>query len=107
VPRPLTHDLLASFIRDHGFKVDHVEFYGADGKGFLARMQYRKGAKKFKREIRPSDGIALSLRLAFPILADPALLEMAPSLAITADQALEGESKFYFIESPEYARQRA
>ncbi len=74
-PRPLTHDLLAEFLRRHRFKLQSFELYERLEDGFLSRIRYRKGFKSFSMEVRPSDGIALALRLGSPILANPDLAE--------------------------------
>ena len=78
--RPLAHDLLASFFRDHGFILRNAEIYEAipDGDGgerFLARIRYSKGLRRWEKEVRPSDAIALALRLRAPILAPKEFLE--------------------------------
>jgi uncharacterized protein len=72
--RPLTHDLLASFFQYHGFRLESAEIYDSQpndfgGERFLARICYRRGIKRWKRDVRPSDAIALALRLKAPILA--------------------------------------
>ena len=74
-PRPLTHDLLAGFLRRHRFTLRSFELYERLEDGFLGRIRYRKGLKTFSMEVRPSDGIALALRLGSPILANPDLAE--------------------------------
>ncbi len=78
--RPLAHDLLAGFFRDHGFLLESVRIYDAipDGDGgerFLSRIRYRKGIRRWEKEVRPSDAIALALRLGAPILAPREFLD--------------------------------
>jgi uncharacterized protein len=73
-PRPLTHDLLAAFFEEGGFSLDAAELFGDAVAGARARLSYRKGLRKFEKEVRPSDAIALALRLGSPLRADPALL---------------------------------
>ena len=75
-PRPLTHDLLAVFFEEGGFHLDEVEFFGDAGSGVRARLSYRKGLRKFKKEVRPSDALALTLRLDAPLRAKASLLEL-------------------------------
>jgi len=74
-PRPLTHDLLAEFLRRHRFMLQSFELYERLDDGYLGRIRYRKGLKSFSMEVRPSDGIALALRLGTPILASKDLAE--------------------------------
>jgi uncharacterized protein len=75
-PRPLTHDLLADFFEEGGFHLDEVEFFGDAGSGVRARLLYRKGLRKLEKEVRPSDALALVLRLDAPLRAKTALLEL-------------------------------
>jgi len=75
-PRPMTHDLLAEFFEEGGFILDGAELFGDAGSGIRARLVYRKGLRKFEKEIRPSDALALALRLGAPLRAEIALLEL-------------------------------
>lgn len=78
--RPLAHDLLATFFRDHGFYLESARIYDAipdenGGERFLSRIRYRKGLRRWEKEVRPSDAIALALRLGAPILAPKEFLD--------------------------------
>jgi len=96
-PRPLTHDLLAELFREGGLSLERAELYGELGSGGwrglpdslglafpeggfraagapLARLVYRRGLRRREREVRPSDAIALALRLGAPICAERGLL---------------------------------
>jgi bifunctional DNase/RNase len=75
-PRPLTHDLLAEFFEEGGFCLDEAEFYGEAGASVRARLSYRKGLRKYVKEVRPSDALALALRLSAPLRAEASLLEL-------------------------------
>lgn len=72
-PRPLTHDLLVQFFIRHKFRLRKVEVYSRLDDKFLARLIYTKGLSRFSMEVRPSDGIALALRLDAGIFLDPGL----------------------------------
>ncbi|HET7838938.1 MAG TPA: bifunctional nuclease family protein [Rectinemataceae bacterium] len=74
-PRPLTHDLLASFFREGGFSLDRVELFGESPDCPRARLAYRRGFKRLGREVRPSDAIALAVRLDAPLIAAAELLK--------------------------------
>jgi len=73
-PRPMTHDLLAELFREAGFHLDRVELFGSQDESPRARLSYRRGLKKVVKEIRPSDALALALRLRAPILAERTLV---------------------------------
>jgi bifunctional DNase/RNase len=74
-PRPLTHDLLAQFFKEAGFRLEGVELFG-DG-GSRARLIYRRGEEQAEKEVRPSDALALALRLGAPIVARASMLKGA------------------------------
>ena len=66
-PRPLTHDLLSEFFIKHHYKLKYIYIYDFIDDNFIAKILYNKGFKNYSLEIRPSDGIALALRLNSPI----------------------------------------
>jgi bifunctional DNase/RNase len=74
-PRPLTHDLLAVFFEEGGFSLDQVELFGDPDSGSRARLLYRKGLRKYEKEVRPSDALALALRLDAPVIAEVAMFD--------------------------------
>jgi bifunctional DNase/RNase len=86
-PRPLTHDLLAEMFKRHKFRLDGFELYARDAESFLGRLWYHRGLRRYSMEVRPSDGIALALRLEAPITAADDLAEPAadPARELTAE----------------------
>lgn len=75
-PRPMTHDLLADIFTEGGFSLDAAELFGDASGGIRARLAYRKGLRKFEKEVRPSDALALALRLGARLRAEVELLEL-------------------------------
>jgi hypothetical protein len=73
-PRPLTHDLLADLFRETGLALERAELFGEIGEGARARLIYRRGFSRREKEVRPSDALALALRLKAPICAARELL---------------------------------
>lgn len=74
-PRPLTHDLLAELFRESGMALVRAELFGEGEGGARARLVYRRGLVRRSREVRPSDALALALRLKSPICAERGLLD--------------------------------
>jgi uncharacterized protein len=70
-PRPLTHDLFAQLFTKHHLDLLSVEIYACLEDSQLARINYRHGLVKHAMEVRPSDGIALAVRLDAPIYIAP------------------------------------
>jgi bifunctional DNase/RNase len=80
-PRPLTHDLLAELFTEAGFSLEFAELFGEGGA--KARLSYRKDGGTAVKEVRPSDALALALRLRAPIMAESSILKdpiIRPSL---------------------------
>ena len=73
--RPLTHHLLADFFEEGGFSLDEVELFDQSASGPRARLFYRKGSRKYEKEVRPSDALALALRLDAPLSGETALFD--------------------------------
>ena len=75
-PRLLTHDLLTFLFNRHKFKMKSLEIYGVVDEKHLARIHYTRGWRRYTVDVRPSDGVALALRMGAPILGDPSLLNV-------------------------------
>lgn len=74
LPRPLTHDIITRLFQRHKFKMLCLEIYAFLENKYLSRIHYSKGSKKYTMEVRPSDGIALALKLDAPIFSSAGLL---------------------------------
>ncbi len=73
-PRPLTHDLMSGLFFKHNFTVLRLEIYGMLEEKHLARIIYKHRLRQFSMEVRPSDGIAIVLRMGAPILVSENVL---------------------------------
>ena len=77
--RPLTHDLLVSVISQMGGTVERVEVSGLRDNTFFARLMIRQNGAEIEVDSRPSDAIALAVRLDTPIyVAEEVLDEVCP-----------------------------
>lgn len=65
-PRPMTHDLLTSTIRQMGGTLEEVQVSGIEGSTFLGQLVIRVGSGAGSRTVaidsRPSDALALAVR---------------------------------------------
>ena len=77
VPRPLTPDLLCSIVDKLGGKVDRVVLTDLKNGIFYARIYLNAGSMKMDIDARPSDAIAIAMRVKAPIYATSELLEKA------------------------------
>lgn len=91
-PRPLTHDLLKSIIRETGFYVTNVRIYDLDDGVFKASVRLSRqgrGREDLDIDARPSDAIALAVRVKAPIEVSQAVLDLARVQQQSVDEALK------------------
>jgi len=74
-PRPLTHDLAKSLIEKLKGKVDRVVISDLRNNTFYAQILIKRNGESIKVDSRPSDAIAIALRLNVPIFIDEAVLD--------------------------------
>lgn len=79
--RPFTHDLLVEVVTDFGGAIDRVRIDDLADGTFYAKIDielFRDGDReRFVYDGRPSDGIALALRVDCPIYVDDIVLDEA------------------------------
>ena|SRR5512136_2132683 len=77
VSRPLTHDLLRSIIDAFGGNVQYIVVNDLANDTFYARIIMDVDGRKMEIDSRPSDAIALAVRVQAPIFAEETVLEKA------------------------------
>ena len=88
VPRPLTHDLLKSFIRELGISVSHVLVSELRNDTFFARIIVDINGSSKEIDSRPSDAIALAVRVGAPISVAEQVMDLA---SITPEEEIDIE----------------
>lgn len=73
--RPISYDLLASMVRQLGVTVRRVVIHTVRRQVFLGSVLIEKDGELRDIDTRPSDGIALALRLGIPVFVTEELLE--------------------------------
>jgi len=75
-PRPFTHDLVRSLIVGMGAQLRRVHITRVEKSTYYAELQIQRGETLVHIDARPSDSIAIALRLSSPIfVADDLLVE--------------------------------
>lgn len=77
IVRPLTHDLLKNIITDLGASVEYVYVNDLSNDTFYAKIMLALDGRSIEIDSRPSDAIALAVRVQVPIYADESVLEKA------------------------------
>jgi bifunctional DNase/RNase len=83
MPRPMTHDLITFILKGFQTTLQSVQVYKLEGGTFYAYLvltQESNGSADLnitKIDCRPSDAIALAVRMSSPIYVDDEVLEVA------------------------------
>lgn len=88
-PRPMTHDLLRNVIEELEGKVSRIVINDLQESTFFARIHMSVGDRDVVIDSRPSDAIALALRVDAPIFVAAHVLEQAQTIEPDED----GEEK--------------
>ena len=64
---PQTHDLFVTLFDLHGLEPRHVMIYSAHGQERRARLSYSDRHGNYSLRLRPSDAVALAVRMGVPI----------------------------------------
>ena len=75
MPRPLTHDLLASVIADLEGELEKIVVHDLRDHTFYAKLVIRRSGKVVEVDARPSDAIALGVAFDTPIYAEESVLQ--------------------------------
>jgi uncharacterized protein len=84
--RPLTHDLLCSVLRGLGGALEKVIITRVEKSTYYAELIVRRNGEVFSLDARPSDSIAVALRVDARIFAQEDLLE-ATSIEVADEEA--------------------
>lgn len=96
--RPMTHDLIINLLRAHGFRIAEARIFGASGESYLARIDYRRGLKRYSLDLRPSDCIALAVRSGVPVRVDDFLIRSAPAINYLGLKEAETKREIYYVQ---------
>ncbi|HEY7401170.1 MAG TPA: bifunctional nuclease family protein [Actinomycetota bacterium] len=101
-PRPMTHDLMKTILEDLGVTVSRIVVTELREGTFYAQLDMARNGDRLEVSSRPSDAIALAVRMAIPIFANEDVLEEA-SILIPGDEDEEVEKFREFLDniSPE------
>jgi bifunctional DNase/RNase len=88
VERPLTHDLLKSVITELSGAVQHIIVNDLRQDTFYAQIIVDQNGQTITIDSRPSDAIALSVRLEVPIYVAESVMDRA---GITPDEEVESD----------------
>jgi bifunctional DNase/RNase len=91
--RPMTHDLIKHLLETLEARVTKVAVTDLKENTFYALSHLKVGARELAVDSRPSDAIALALRVEAPIFVDDAVLAKAESVEVKVTKDTEGGGK--------------
>jgi bifunctional DNase/RNase len=91
-PRPMTHDLMRDLLIATDVEVDSVVITELRGSTYFAEINLSQNGEQYTVSARPSDAIALAVRMGVPIYADDDLIDTeGVVLADSEDEEIEAE----------------
>ena len=86
-PRPMTHDLLKNLIGELDATVERIVINDLRDNTFFARIHLLRGGTRWDVDSRPSDAIALALRVDAEIFVEEEVLEKSKTMRPDGEDA--------------------
>ncbi len=99
-PRPMTHDLIKNILESLDTRVSKVVINDLKDNTFFATIHLQVGESEVTVDSRPSDAIALALRVAAPIFVEEEVVQKAKMVEVTKETEVGGRP-----EDPEKIRE--
>lgn len=77
LPRPMTHDLFKSVMEQLGVRLLKIEITDIKDNTYYAVLHLDAGGKTLVVDSRPSDALAIAIRLGAPVLVHETVIEKA------------------------------
>ena len=85
-PRPMTHDLLKNVIHDLNAAVERIVVSDVKENTFYALIQLKIDEQPVFVDARPSDAIALALRVRVPIFVEESVIDNAKKIEFSPNK---------------------
>ena len=99
VVRPMTHDLIPDIIQKTGFKLDRVEINDVEEETYYAKLFLTKDGETVEIDSRPSDAIAVAIRVDAPIFISANVLANGSVSTDSAKDEEEAQEFKQFVQS--------
>ena len=96
-PRPMTHDLLKNILEEIGVHIERIVITELREGTYYATIQMPRNGSSYEVSSRPSDAIALAVRVNVPIFANEDVLTEA-SIIIKDEEEQEVEKFREFLD---------
>lgn len=98
-PRPMTHDLMKNILEEMAVQVQRIVITELRDGTFYAVINMQRNGASYEVSSRPSDAIALAVRLQCPIFASEEVLAEASILIPSGEEEEEVEKFREFLET--------
>lgn len=99
VIRPMTHDLIIDIIEKTGYEVQRVEINDVEKDTYFSTIYLVKDNEEVTIDSRPSDAIAVAIRVEAPIFVSPKVLASGSVSCDSEKDEAEQEEFKNFIQS--------
>ena len=99
VVRPMTHDLIPDIIKQTGFTLDRIEINDVEQETYYAKLFLTKGDEVIEIDSRPSDAIAVAIRVDAPIFVTANVLSNGSVSTDSAKDEEEAQEFKQFVQS--------
>lgn len=86
IPRPNTHDLIRNLLQGLGVTLHRITITDLRNSTYYALLTLKLKGQEFQIDSRPSDAIAVALRMSAPIFVNPEVLAKARQLPAPTKQ---------------------
>ena len=98
-PRPMTHDLIKNILESVDAKVEKIVVNDLRDNTFFALIHLRLGEEEITVDSRPSDAIALALRVGAPIFVEEDVVRRAKSVEVAPKESDDQEKLKEWLEN--------
>jgi len=100
VARPMTHDLIIDIIKKTGYELDRVEINDVEKETYYATLYLKNDeGKEIEIDSRPSDAIAVAIRVEAPIFISAKVLSSGSVSTDSAKDEEEAQEFKNFVQS--------
>jgi bifunctional DNase/RNase len=89
-PRPMTHDLLRNVIEGLEARVEKIVITDLKDNTFFAAIHLERDGREMTIDSRPSDAMALALRVSVPIFVEQTVLDKS---SVSGDESTADETE--------------
>ncbi len=93
IPRPLTHDLIGNILHELDAKLKRVVISELRNDTYIAFLSVESKGKELQIDSRPSDAIAIALRVKAPIFVSAQVLAKAKAVPIEPARAEQTQAR--------------